>query len=50
MDSANETPWQRYSRRMAVIKAAEAHLEQEKRQIEEELTIADLQAAKRRVL
>jgi len=46
MDSANETPWQRYTRRMAQVNVATSRLEQERREINEELNVADLLAAK----
>jgi hypothetical protein len=50
MESVNETPWEQYSRRIAVINAAAAILAQERQRAEEDLTIADLQAAKERVV
>jgi hypothetical protein len=49
MESVNETPWEQYTRRIAVVNAAAALLAQERQRIEEDLTIADLQAAKKRV-
>jgi hypothetical protein len=41
-----ETPWERYSRRMAQIRTKQEELDCEKRALEEELTAADLRAAK----
>jgi len=46
MGLANETPWQRYTRRMAQVNVAMSRLEQERREINEELNVADLLAAK----
>jgi rhamnose utilization protein RhaD (predicted bifunctional aldolase and dehydrogenase) len=50
MESVNETAWEQYSRRIAVINAAAELLKQERQRAEEDLTIADLQAAKKRIV